>query len=136
MRRPEQAPLLVVVAPDIVGKGLLAPRCRSVLERWRDGGVRPVVTVALLRVYLRLLRRLGVSDPILLRWLLWFTAEDKSTFLHGSADGPTALFEILCDAAVRGHADVILSSHGPPERAANLGTPNNVRWILVRDFVP
>ncbi len=128
-RLPSSAPPRVVLAPDVIGKGFLTPACRTVLERWRDGGIRPVVTRDLLRVYLRLLRDLGVPDPILRRWVLWFSAEGKSAFLDELGPDTASILEILYDATVRGQAGVILSTHEQPNGAE--GPP----WMLVDDFL-
>jgi len=110
---PDGSEALIVLAPDVLARELVDTGCAGVLELWRDGRVRLVVTRALLEAYLRRLDGLGVPEPLLRRWALWFTAPEKVLYIEGgSPDGDEAA---CLEAARLGKAEAIVSLRALPE---------------------
>ncbi len=84
----------VVLGPDVLAGSFFDVDCLAVLEWWRDGNARLVVTRGLLSAYLGVLRSMGISDGLLRRWALWFTSRDTAdTHMDASAPTITACLE-------------------------------------------
>jgi len=122
-RPPEQPPIPVVLAPDVIGKAFFNPDCLQVLHLWRDGRIRPVVTPGLLRLYVGVLRALTVPDAQIRRWLWWLTSPETAQFLQEPGPVCGDLHAVLTDAAERGHARFIASTAHPSENKTGSGTP-------------
>lgn len=120
----------IVLAPGVIAKSFLVEEYRAVLEAWRDGAFRTVVTRELLVCYLQLLRNLGLPDAQLRQWTAWFTAADKSLFLPEPGTASKNSRIILQDAARRGKAIAIVASEAPAA-----GASGEANWISVTDFL-
>lgn len=103
----------VVFAPDLIGGALVDPECARALEMWRDGVVMPVVSRELLRSYLRLLDRLGVTPRVLARWTLWFTSPGTAVFLEEEAEPAGNRPELRARTA--GKAELVIYRETAPE---------------------
>lgn len=133
---PEATPRRVVVGPDVVAKSFLDPGCRTVLELWRDGKIQLVITRDLLFAYFRLLRSLNIPDAQLRCWIRWFTARGRSVLFSESASSERDHHEILCDAACRGEANVIVSTRVmDPQTGEKVPTDENISWLTVNEFL-
>ena len=126
----------VVLTPEMLGRSLFDPACRQVLESWRDGRVRLVVTRSLLERYLRLLGRMGLSRELLRWWMWWFTSPERAEYLAemgspGRSDG-----ELCAEAARLGRTRWIVASSGKEhdgvQRAAKRRT---VRLMTLPGFL-
>ena len=101
----------VVIGPGVFARSFFVGECHDVLQRWRNGKIRPVVTRDLLAAYVRVFRALGLPDVQLRKWLYWFTSKETSDFLPEPAHSQDApLPRLLFDAAQRGHAEFIVTS--------------------------
>ena len=109
MNSAAHIPKRVVLGPDVIAKGFVNTTCLRILESWRDGKVRPVVTRELLVLYLKILRSMKLPDSQLRTWTIWFTAKDKSIFISEPASHEMKWNEVLIDAAQRGDAEVVVS---------------------------
>lgn len=99
----------IVLGPDVLAGSFFEPDCRAVLELWRDGVVRPVVTRGLLAAYLSVLRSMGVSGGLLRRWALWFTAKDTvEVYMDGDAPA-SSVAACLAQAAALGACPIIVN---------------------------
>lgn len=98
MEGSESHPLCVALGPDVLAGSFFDADCRAVLECWRDGHMRLVVTRGLLSAYLGVLRSMGVSTPRLRRWALWFTSRD-ATEVHMEVAAPTIIANLEQAAA-------------------------------------
>ena len=117
-KTPEPNPIAIVLAPEILAKSFHNSQCKKVLELWRDGSLRPIITRDLLIAYLRLLKALRIPDEILRRWTQWFTATSKSTVLRDANPDQQQPANLLADAAQRGNAETILYVDIPPAASA------------------
>jgi len=138
MSRGNRSDATVVLAACVIGRSFFDPPCRRVLELWRDGAIRPVVTPALLKRYARVLNGLGLPYRLVRQWALWFTSPETSLYLDcedGSivAGGP----EIYLNAARLGPANVIVAAAARPSREADEAHPfpPNVAWLSPADFL-
>ena len=130
-----EEPYRVVLAPDVIARSFFDPECRAVLDHWRDGAVRIVVTRELLMLYLRLLRKIEIPDTVLRRWLVWFTASDKSVCLEESGSVQENLSKTLYEAARRGAVETIVSNMPEPSVESEVCPAENCSWTLVNDFL-
>lgn len=112
-KTPEHKPIAIVLAPEILAKSFHDTQCRNILELWRDGAIRLVITRDLLVSYLRLLKALGIRDDILRRWTQWFTAKDKSTVFLDAKPAHERPADSLAHAAQLGNAHAILYAKIP-----------------------
>jgi hypothetical protein len=123
----------VVLFPDLLIHGLCdhAPS-RGVLERWRDGGIRPALNRGLLERYVRALAGFGLKDIALRRWIWWFTSPKHSLYLQRSAADTFASDGVrLCSAlAEETHGDVIYAKTRPGD-----WPPTESNWIAAEDFL-
>jgi hypothetical protein len=99
----------VVILPDVIARSFHDPDCKALLDYWRDGIIRPVLNHELLVLYARVLRQLGVPDSVVRRWLLWFTAENKSECSRKNGNPISGLRNIAIDAARAGGATFIVT---------------------------
>lgn len=121
---------LVVLAPDVPVRGIYSPDCRRILELWRDGVLRPVVSSTLLRFYSKLLVEVGVPRDVLRNWLLWFTSPQRSLFLKQVGE-EEADWRADCETAARlGHAEAVIV--GSTARC-NTETPEH--WLTAKEFL-
>jgi len=128
----EAAPVRIVLGPDVLAKSFLAPSCRRILELWRDGAVRLVVSRELLAVYLRVLRGLGLGDDDLRRWALWFSAADRADLAPSAVDAAGGWRGLMDDAARQGGtATVVVCELIAPSRDSAPGP----RWTSVEGFL-
>jgi len=75
-------PVQVVLFPDLIIHGLYNHEpSRHVLERWRDGKIRPVTNRSLLERYLKGFSGLGLKDLALRRWIWWLTSPECSFYV-------------------------------------------------------
>lgn len=135
-KTPEVSPLRVVVGRDVIAKSFLDPECRTVLEFWRDGKIQLVITRDLLFVYFRLLQALNIPDAPLRQWVRWFTAKGKAILLADSTESRKDCNEILCEAASRGEADLIVTTKMADPgtgRKALMNRPTS--WMTIREFL-
>lgn len=103
-----------VIEPEVLAFSFSRPDCQRVLECWRDGRFRIVVTRDMLRRYINLLSCLGASEPILKKWILWFTHPEKSRFIESEIEG------------------IVISLH-PPENAG--GAQDTLQYMSPQQFV-
>lgn len=126
--------LLVVLTPDGFGQALLETDAAGVLLAWRDQGIRLVADRALIVRYLRLLRRLALSERLLRWWGWWLGSADK-TFLV--PDPPLALAGAEHYGYLAGAAGAPFIVHwpclGPPGPAT--GGKGDVRWVTVQELL-
>jgi hypothetical protein len=109
-----------VLSPEVLGRSFFDPECRKVLEYWRDGKIRLVVTRGLLERYLRLLDKLGASPELLCHWRRWFTAPEKSLYMPERDPFSKSDVERCVRAAQLGNARWVVLE----QRAAG----HKVRW--------
>jgi len=102
---------VVVLMPEVLAHAFHDAECRSVLEMWRDGLIRPVVNHELLALYAKLLRGLNVPDASIRRWLQWFTAQDKAEFLPKLEQSASGLSSIVSDIVQRSGANRAITSN-------------------------
>jgi hypothetical protein len=119
----------IILAPDVLARAFVDPACKAVLDLWRDENVVPVVTWDLLQRYLRLLRKFGLSDELLRKWTMWFTARGKTVcILEPRTCAATTPEGVLNALAVSGPA-VVVSTLARPE------TCGGVSWVTPLAFV-
>jgi hypothetical protein len=100
-----------VFGPDLLGGGLVDPRARAVLERWRDGKFKVVINDELLLIQLRTLRELGLSAGLIKRWSYWLT--DERTSVHVEATGANPMIMLCEKLAKMSQAEGILCWRKP-----------------------
>lgn len=129
-------PLPCVILPEVIAKSFHDADCRALLNWWRDGVIRPVLNHELLVLYACVLRDLGVSDPVIRRWLLWFTAEDKSNYIRREGPQLSGWYDIAIDAARIGGATSIVT-YTPIWLApyAETTMPEGISLIRVQQFL-
>jgi hypothetical protein len=129
-------PPQVVLFPDLIVHGLCNHEpSRLVLERWRDGRIRPVTSRGLLERYLKAFAGLGLKDVALRRWIWWFTSTEHSVYVQRSAadactDDGVRLCSVLAEET---HSPVVYaqsSSGWPPS-----SIPAQGDWIAAQDFL-
>jgi len=132
---PALSPLLVVLAPDLVGRACLDPTASEVLVLWRNGQVRPVLNRSLVVRYLRVLRQLGLSEELVRRWAWWFGSGRKVLLLEPDAPGPSVIE--LCEMLARAAGAPWIIHAGSAETIpAGDGIDQGVgRWVVVNDFL-
>jgi hypothetical protein len=129
-------PLPVVILPEVLAKSFFDADCKALLNWWRDGVIRPVLNHELLVLYARVLRDLGVADTVIRRWLLWFTAEDKATYIRIDRQPLTGWYDIAVDAAQSGGATSIVTYTPiwlPPY--AEIAMPEGISLIRVTQYL-
>lgn len=135
-RAASEAVERVVLTPEVLGRSLFDPACRQVLQSWRDGRVRLVVTRSLLERYLHLLGRLGASRELLRWWLWWFTSPEKAEYLAEMGLPSGSDGELCAEAARLGRTRWIVASgekeHEGVQRAARRRT---VRLMTLPGFL-
>ena len=130
-------PVQVVLFPDLIIHGLYNHEpSRHVLERWRDGKIRPVTNRSLLERYLKGFSGLGLKDLALRRWIWWLTSPQCSVYLPRCAADDFANDGVrLCSVlAEEMHCPVVYaktsSSDWPPPLVAT-----KADWIAVQDYL-
>ncbi|GMW01941.1 MAG: hypothetical protein AMXMBFR84_30770 [Candidatus Hydrogenedentota bacterium] len=123
----------VVLLPDVFIHGVFARTEKDVLTFWRDGRYRVIVSRPLLSCYLRLLRDLGLEDPLLRSWLRWFTAPEKAQFVSTGPLSGTGWWDMAMDASRAGNADFIVV--GTPIWSAPDAIPQRANWVSVTEFL-
>ncbi len=123
-----------ILALDLLLHGFHDPACKSVLELWRDGAIRLVVTKDLLSLYLRALRGLGLTEVILRRWVIWFTARGKCLFLRDASPEIKGYRSILEDASRRGKTCLLISKRSK-EGAEGMMERTGLPWTTPDDFL-
>jgi len=119
-----------VIAPEALIRSFFDAECRSVLEYWRDGRIRLVVTRSLLKRYLTLLATMGVGQDRLRRWIVWFTSPEKAVYLP-EADSEGGSDAVLClEAARLGQARWIV----PGDKTGREGKGRKIRWVTPSGF--
>jgi hypothetical protein len=119
-----------VIAPEALIRSFFDGEHRSVLEYWRAGRIRLVVTRSLLKRYLTLLVNMGVGQDLLRRWIAWFTSPEKAVYLP-EADSEGGSDAALCLEAARwGQARWIV----PGEKAGGRGKGGKIRWVTPAGF--
>jgi len=130
-------PLQVVLFPDLIVHGLCNDEpSRLVLERWRDGKIRPVTNRGLLERYLKAFAGLGFKDVALRRWIWWLTSPQCSVYVQRcGADAFADDGVRLCSAlAEEMHSPVVYAKIScgdwPPPMAAT-----KADWMAAQDFL-
>ncbi len=127
---------VVVLTPDVLAKAFHVPECKSVLESWRDGHIRLALNHELLAQYARVLRGLRIPDPIIRRWLVWFTAQDKAEFLQKQDQPVTGKPQILTDILARTRVDLVITHDlTTRETWTSEGLCKGVDFIEARQFL-
>lgn len=119
-----------VISPEALIRSFFDPECRSVLEYWRDGRIRLVVTRGLLKRYLTLLANMGVGQDLLRRWIGWFTSPEKAVYLPDPDSEGGSDAELCLEAARSGQARWIV----PGDKAGGEGKGRKVRWVTPSGF--
>jgi hypothetical protein len=122
-------PCKVVFAPDLVGRAMFEANAAGVFQLWRQGRLRPVVNRALLARYLRVLRVLGLAEPLLRRWGWWFTAAPWALYTAGGPDESLPLLDLCLEAARQNAAQYIV--HG----GLIIPSPGAPPWLAAADFL-
>ena len=130
-------PLQVVLFPDLIIQGLCNHEpSRLVLERWRDGKIRPVTNRGLLERYLKGFSGLGLKDLALRRWIWWLTSPECSVYVPRCAADAFANDGVrLCSVlAEEMHSPVVYakisSSDWPPPMVTT-----KADWIAAQDYL-
>ncbi|MDX9971595.1 MAG: hypothetical protein RBU21_01255 [FCB group bacterium] len=105
--RPEA--IRIVLGPDVLASSFFDPASKTVLDHWRNGVVRLIVTRELLMTYLSVLRGLGLSDAQLRRWAMWFTSRDAAEANMGSDGSGGTVPAMLARAASGGTRFVVVN---------------------------
>ncbi len=66
-----------VLGMDVLARSFFDPQCLRVLQLWRDGQIRLLMTRPLLAQYIRILSRLNIPQELLRQWIWWFTTPEK-----------------------------------------------------------
>lgn len=136
MKRVDRPSADVVLAPDVLGKSFFDAACRRVLELWRDGGIRPVVTRDLLRAYAQLLETLGIPPPVIRQWALWFTSAEASRYIDWTAPNPCNTFALCTDAAELGKTRVVISRREePPREEREVHESRPITWSTPSEYL-
>jgi hypothetical protein len=108
----------------MIGAGLLDPKAREFLERWRDGEFKVVINRQILLLHLKTLRELGLSAELLKRWTLWLTSPETSNFVASIENDETRVTKI-CEAI-------------PSSKIVYWEKPDDAseRWVSVDEFLP
>lgn len=133
----ESNPDLVVIAPDLLGASLVDAAAGEVLQRWRNGRLRPAVNRALLIRYFKLLRQMGISDVLIRRWGWWFGSDSKALFFSEVMPSPATGME-LCEALARASQAVcILCRHRPSPRVRDPDGGDNPApaWMTAEEWL-
>jgi len=77
-------PVNAVIAPDVLGKSFHDSACWAVMEAWRDSKFTAHVDDRLLKQYLRLLQRLGLTKDLLRNWASWLTSAPNVLYRTGA----------------------------------------------------
>jgi hypothetical protein len=93
-------PVPVVLAPDVILAGLFDPQAREVLNAWRDGAIKLVLSRRLLVAYLRALRKAGAPAGVLRGWALWFHEPGRAE-LAAMGDATEGSLAAHCSALAR-----------------------------------
>jgi len=130
-------PLQVVLFPDLIVHGLCNHEpSRLVLERWRDGKIRPVTSRGLLERYLKAFAGFGLKDVALRRWIWWLTSPQCSVYVQrcgadAFADDGVRLCSVLAEET---HSPVVYGKIScgdwPPPTLAT-----KADWIAAQDFL-
>ena len=99
----------IVLGPDILAASFFDPASKNVLDHWRNGAVRLIITRELLMTYLSTLRGLGLSDAQLRRWAMWFTSGDTADADMDSGESGGAVPAMLARAASGGAQCVVVN---------------------------
>lgn len=126
--------LLVVLTPDGFGQALLETDAAGVLLAWRDQRIRLVADRALIVRYLRMMRRLDLSERLLRWWGWWLGSADKTCLVP---DAPAALagaehYHYLAGAA---SAPFIVHWPGWQPAATATGGSADIRWVTIRELL-
>lgn len=127
------SPRTVVVMPDVLGLSVRDPDCRQILEGWRDGTLRWVVSRWLLVRYLRLLGRLGLSPQLLRWWGWWLSSPAKVDYVDDAGVGSDPL-RICLDLAHRSGAEAIVCAR-TPAGLDRLSEAEVRCWVRASDFI-
>ena len=136
---PDRSPMLVVLAPDVLGHSFDDAACARVLVAWRDGVVMPALNRQLLQVYLQVLRKLGLGDVLLRRWGWWFTAPGRVRFLERENFTGANGWSLCAEVAKATGADCVIAL-GVPVLAgvrgaeAEVGGGLMLRWTTPQAF--
>lgn len=99
----------VILYPDVIGKAFFDPLALKVLNQWKSGEIRPVTCRELVVIYLKILRRAGVGETNLRRWLWWFTSAERCEYVSDISLNPQLNLREQCsELANRHHVDLIL----------------------------
>ena len=85
MSPSSKGPERVVICPDLLLESILIEEASPVLRWWRDGKIRLAVSPPLLVLYLRGLRRLGLTDEQIHRWAWWFSSSEHCELVNPPA---------------------------------------------------
>lgn len=127
MTLPNQ-PIPVVLAPDLVVAGLFDPHAREVLNAWRDGAIKLVLSRRLLVAYLRALRKAGVPSPVLHVWALWFHQPNRAELVAMGVPSQKSLAAHCSALAKIGNGNAVICWHGPDR-------PASADWMTARDWL-
>jgi hypothetical protein len=108
----------------MIGAGVLDPKVREFLERWRDGEFKVVLNRQILLLHLKTLREVGLSAELLKRWTLWLTSPETSNFISSPENNETKVTRI-CEAI----PNAKIFCWQKPDDASE-------RWVSVREVLP
>ena len=103
-------PCRIVLGPDVLARSFFCPHCYGVMQMWRNGEVRLVVTRALVLEYLKILSRMGIPHEQIRKWAWWFTSPDKVDFVEVAPDVEAGSASIAEQAARIGRAQGIVTA--------------------------
>jgi len=129
--------LQVVLFPDLIIHGLCNHEpSRLVLERWRDGKIRPVTNRSLLERYLKGFSGLGLKDLALRRWIWWLTSPECSLHVPRSAADAFASDGVrLCSVlAEEAHSPVVYAKIRSGDWPPPVGE-TKANWISAQDYL-
>lgn len=133
----DAAPMDVVIGPDVIVRSFFCPANRRILNLWRDGRLRPVVSQALLQETVRILRAVNLPDGLVRQWALWLTAEDHTFFLRGDLhDTHESMVATLLAAAARAETSVVVTRcHPPSSEQDSMNRGAHLVWMTPEEFL-
>lgn len=102
----------IIATPELFVHGLINPESNSMkmLQLWKNEDIRLSISSQLLILYIRSLKKSGISDDQLKRWALWFTSGvycDYSKSLVIEAKNPASICQELLEKT---SAEIIVHS--------------------------